>query len=596
MSENPFVKFDAPAVAGDVNPFAKFDAPTPGAAEPLPTDVSPWEVSKAGRLVHGMAEPVYGAAQLASHLTGLGTETVDKFVRDRDARYQASRLAAGIAPKDWDYSAGLGNVLSPINFLPGAALGRMAGPGAGLAGRIGQGAVTGATMGATNPVIDTSKGDFAGQKTTQALVGAAAGALAAPVAHVTSQALAPEIEPGVRRLAAEGWKPSIGQVFGPGSMLRRGEEFASKLPGVGGFIRGQEERGLESANRIVANRALRPIGMEMPRTVPPGYDTAEYIAENLGDVYELAHAHMTYQQDNVASKAWRAVEQLGREVLPDPQQARLEQIISQQLINKPLNYVSAHGAQIMDGKGVQNIHSVLAHLERGYRKSPDPDIQNLGELVGVLRNKFNDELERQNPQKLLQAAHLNSRLLPSGTTANDIRRIADEGWAHYVRLRDATASAASMAREGVFTPNTYAQAVRKGAQTPGQMAHGNTLDQQLAVDMKRFIPANMGDSGTTERAMWGAILGGGAMISPQTAALAALVPAAYSAPVQDALVRAALAPRGPVLRAAGRATPEIGTRIGARAALSTTDTSPRNYARVGENFTARALARQYTGQ
>lgn len=587
--ENPYKQFVEPAQqgGGDINPYAQWAQP---AAEPLPP-VSSFQASKVGRALQGAAEPIYGAGQLAAHLTGIGTETMDRLNKEREQRYQASRLAAGIGPQDWDYSAGLGNVLSPINFLPGAALGRVAGRATTLAGRLGEGAVTGAGMGAMAPV--NAPGDFAEEKTKQIGLGALAGAASAPVAHITAQAAAPEIEPGMRRLVAEGFEPTAAMVYGPESIPRRAEQAMSKWPFIGGFIRAGEERALNSANRIVANRALRPVGLDLPARTPPGYDTAELIADELGQVYDQVHAHMTYQQGHVPSKAWNRISALGREVLPDPQQARLDQIIEQQLIKKPLNAPN----QIMDGKGVQNIHSVLAHLERGYRKSTDPDVQNLGELVGQLRNAFNDQLELQNSSGLRTAGYLNNRLLPAWTTLNDIRRLADEGWAHYVRLRDATASSASMAREGAFTPNTYAQSVRKGAATPGQMAHGNALDQQLAVDMKRFIPSTLSDSGTTERAMWGAILGGGAMINPQMAAMGAIAPAVYSAPVQAMLRRAALAPRGPVIQAAGRTMPDIGTRIGTEAMLSTTDTSPRApYARQGENFAARALARQYTGQ
>lgn len=590
--KNPYAQFDEKP-----NPYAQFDAPAAktAPAEPLP-QVSQFEASKLGRLIQGMAEPVYGAGQLASHLTGIGTDYMDRLVKDRAAREQATRLAAGIGPQDWDYMGGLGNVLSPVNFLPGAAAGRVLGRATTLAGRLGEGAITGAGMGAFNPVNDTSKGDFAEKKLTQAGVGAAAGALSAPVAHVTSQAIAPVIDPEMRQLVREGFEPTLPMLFGPHSVARRAEEAVSKWPGVGGFIRGAEENALNSANRIVANRALRPVGLEMPRSVPAGYDTAEVIADEIGHVYDQVHARMTYQQDHIASNAWNRIEQMGREVLPDPQQARLEQIVQQQLINKPLNAVSQHGQQIMDGRGVQNVHSVLAHLERGYRKSPDPDVQNLGELVGVLRNEFNNQLERQNPAQL-GPSQLNSRILPPGTTINDVRRLADEGWAHYVRLRDATASAASMARNGAFTANTYAQSVRKGAATPGQMAHGHALDQDLAVLLKRYLPAGMSDSGTNERAMWAGILGGGAMINPQMAAIAAAVPALYTQPVQAALRRAALAPRGPVLRAAGQTVPGLGTRAGAEGVLSSTDTSPRPaYAAVGRNFTARALGQQYSGQ
>jgi hypothetical protein len=99
--------------------------------------------------------------------------------------------------------------------------------------------------------------------------------------------------------------------------------------------------------------------------------------------------------------------------------------------------------------------------------------------------------------------------------------------------------------------------------------------------MKRFIPAQMADSGTPERAMWAALVGGGAMINPQMAAIGATIPALYSRPVQAWLRNRALAQHGPVVRAAGRNLGDLGSRFGAEGALSTFDTAPQEYADGG---------------
>jgi hypothetical protein len=163
--------------------------------------------SKLGRLAQGAMEPIMGAGQLASHLTGVGASYMDKKTQEWENFYQKSRTAAGLGKDDWDYWAGAGNVASPINYVPGVAAERLGVAAAkyGL-GNLGRAAVTGATAGATGsaaqPVTNISPdNNYWAQKGEQTATGGIGGALLGPAASMAGNALIPEVVPAAKKLA-----------------------------------------------------------------------------------------------------------------------------------------------------------------------------------------------------------------------------------------------------------------------------------------------------------------------------------------------------------------------------------------------------------
>lgn len=128
-------------------------APPPARKE---SQIGPWESG-----FQGVVDPLLGGVQLGSHLTGIGTESLDKFLADREAKLQAR----GIGEHPWARFAG--DALSPINYLPGGILGRLG--VRGLSRALG----AGAGVGLLQP---TEPGDnYATSKAEQAAVGAGTG-------------------------------------------------------------------------------------------------------------------------------------------------------------------------------------------------------------------------------------------------------------------------------------------------------------------------------------------------------------------------------------------------------------------------------------
>jgi hypothetical protein len=174
-----------------------------------------------------------------------------------------------------------------------------------------------------------------------------------------------------------------------------------------------------------------------------------------------------------------------------------------------------------------------------------------------LRGSFNDLIARQNPNE--------------ADTLNNI----NEGWANFVRVRQAGAGATT--KEGIFTPAQLANAVRSKATTQGQYATGHALMQDLASAGKEVLPSTIPDSGTTERllhdlGLLGLAGGGEGLVKPEmlapTAAAFGAGSALYSRPMQS-MIRSALTKRPDFARRIGQALiaqPGIAGAIGGAAA------------------------------
>ncbi len=165
--------------------------------------------SKPGRFLHGASEPAIGLGQLAAHATGYGKEYMDELAQQQAESYARSRAAAGIGPEDWDYAAGLGNLASPVTWVPGGIVGRVAGKATSIPGLVGRGAAIGTGLGAIQPVSGLMPDETYGQrKLEQTSTGAITGALAEPLmagAEKLVTKVGQQFYPAGRRQAAADW-------------------------------------------------------------------------------------------------------------------------------------------------------------------------------------------------------------------------------------------------------------------------------------------------------------------------------------------------------------------------------------------------------
>lgn len=481
------------------------------------TDNEPLE-SKAVRVTQGALDPAMGIAQAvphglsyalsqggrnpnkASQLADALAAQQDSFVQKENAGYEQMRHDDGMSGFDGYRMAG--NVASPVNLIPGKAASMMT-PAKGLIGKMVQGGAIGSMYGMTAPATDPDV-PYADQKTDQAKVGGAFGFAAPAIGETLARTVKPNISGNAQALMDEGVRLTPGQLMG--GALGKFEDAATSVPLVGDMIGNARNRSVEDLNKAVGNRALGPIGMEVPDNVAAGHGLVQHVKDTLGNAYDTLLPNLTGKMDQQFTGDLKTLTDMAK-FMPPQQAKQFENVLQQQLLSK----VSPNGS--ITGQSLKEIESAIGQQAKGYATSADQDQRNLGAALKEVQGKFREMIERTNPQH-----------------AGELQKI-NEGYANYARLRDAAAMQG--AKEGVFTPAQLANAVKRGDSTvrKGGYATGSAMMQDLSDAAKDVLPSKMADSGTVGRAIANTVtFGGGALTNPMLLAKALLGSAIYTRP------------------------------------------------------------------
>ena len=452
-------------------------------------DVSPAASSapamtKLERFGTGLADPVHGAAQLAYHalpdvvtrnvdalnnwLAGQGVPLasvppggLDAAEKQREAAVQQQTPAG----TDWYRLAG--NVASPLNYIPGAATGKVATG----AERIGQSLLAGAAGGAMQPVTE---GDFASEKAKQMAGGAAVGGVLGGAAEAAGRALAPKFAPDVQALLDLGVELTPGQMAGGAG--KRAEDALSSVPVLGSFIKSGQARSVESFNRAALNLALDPIGKKIPKTVDIGREGIEHAENEIKKAYDDLLPKMVFKADPVFQNDLNNLRTLVQE-LPPEQANQFERVFA----NRVEKRLDPNG--VMLGDTLKQVESELSNISRSYKSSSDAAQRQYGTAIDELRNLLRQNLQRSNPEQAEELGKINS------------------AYARFVRVQEASTRRPSS--NGVFTPNDLASVVRKTDDRvrKGRFARGSALMQNLSDPATAILPQKVPDSGTAGRLM-----------------------------------------------------------------------------------------------
>lgn len=458
-------------------------------------------------------------------------------IAERERAYQASRgpgqqtlssliLESGAPNPGIDWARIAGNVVST---LPAG----MAAIPTRLGAAIGMGAFQGGAMGGLQPVTE---GDYAEGVKGNVLLGAGAGAIGGALSYGAGRLLqgrqAPSARPEAVALSDAGVSLTPGQIAG--GYGQRIEEGLGSIPIVGAQIRGQQAEGVASFNRAVANRVLEPLGQKVDDAAPVGRELVD-------DVYKRIRA--AYDAVLPRIQAFGPDAQFGQDLIAA---SRLATTKSAQddfsaILQNRINPYLQKGA--IDGEAFKAIDEQLGFQVRRYLRSADPNHQNLGEALAEAQSAFRGLLSRTNPQ-----------------IAPEVKA-ADQAYAQYIRMERAASSTG--AREGIFTPLQFNQAVAmtSGGPRRGQYARGDALMQDLSDPASVVMPRTLPDSGTTERALIaGALLGGPSALGLGPGAVATGIGASalYFDPVQRLLQAGLLGNRPAVVAGAGRQIAPLG--------------------------------------
>jgi hypothetical protein len=523
------------AAMAKAKPASRLDSFLTGAADPfhggaqLLTNALPKGVVEAGNAFNNWLADKTG---LVARLPAGG---VDQQVRERETQYQADRSAAG--ESGFDGFRLLGNVVSPANLaLSGAATVPAA---ASLAARVGVGAVGGAATSALNPV---SEGDYWSEKGKQMGTGAAFGAATPVVMGGVSRLLSPNAStnPQLQLLRQEGVRPTIGQTLG--GRWNAAEEKLTSVPLVGDMIANARRGAAEDLNRAAYNRALTPIGQQMPRGVV-GRDAVNAAEDAVSAGYNRLLPNLTFQADQQFGANLANLRRMVATGAIDPRAAdSFERILQNDVLAK----FGGQGA--MTGETFKRVESDLGQHIRRLSSSTDADQRLVGDALQTVQAEMRQALTRSNPNH-----------------ANELS-VLNRAWANFKRPQRAAASLG--AEDGVFSPAQLQSAVKAldRSKDKAAFARGTALMQDLSEAGKTVLGNRVPDSGTPGRAM----LAGLSLLDPSMTAPALMGTGAllYTRPVQGLLSGAIAArpqaaqPVAQALRQASPALVPLGAQIG----------------------------------
>lgn len=427
--------------------------------------------------------PEYFAGLGRSAAQGITFGTADEiegFVRsligEETYKQERDKIRAGLDKfrSDFPFDAYGTEIAASIPTMGGAAAGLTR---LGLKGAIKQSGLGGAAYG-------TGAAEEIEDVPVSAAVGGALG--------MGGEALAPVVS---RQAQALGKKIplTVGQYF-PG--MKRAEEALTSMPFIGGGIRAQQERGMKAFPVFMYNRALKPLGVEIPKNTEPrvAFTKAKGIfdkkyKEALEGVEVDISDELLDELSAIVNSAKQEVGGAGA-----AKGADFENMVIQQVLGRAKNGK-------LSGKDIQEIQIKLGQEAMRFGKSTDPIDSKIANAYSDLDIGMMDLIAKYSPAK------------------KELLQKTNKAYSQFVPLR----TAAAKGYEGQFSPAQAMAAVRaeerkSGAAGMSRLAAGEGRMQKPIEMAQRIIGPSLPDSGTAGRMMTGAMLygGGGALMGAPT--------------------------------------------------------------------------------
>jgi hypothetical protein len=349
-----------------------------------------------------------------------------------------------------------------------------------------KGAVGAGMAGALTPTAPTENyGDFATQKAKQVALSTAIGA---PVAKASQMLLNPKISPDLQKLMDLGMERfTPGQLASGlpfvGNALREGEKKATSVPLVGDIIGSGLRTSFKDFNKAMANKALEPLGITVPKGVKEGAETNQWINKEVGDAYDNVVNNSIFRRDVIDPSGRNVAQRLEAEAnklkpfVPSYGE-EFTKAITKDIIN-PIN-----NSKIMGGDAYRALEKRLGDLTtKAYAESSD-----LGIAYEKMLESLRHELALQNPA-------VSKHLLNTHEVFKNMKVIEE---ASSRRANDL----------GVYTPEQFSSAVKaKAGKEQTAMGMGRFVDE--AQSAKNVLGSTVPDSGTAGRTMMASLLTGG---------------------------------------------------------------------------------------
>ena len=409
----------------------------------------------------------------------------------------------------------------------GSATGQMVGLGAPVAGTMKlaskipfagssalvKGGFGGLTAGMLTPTKDTENyGQFVEEKMKQLPEATMSGSI---LNKLTQMTMNPKVSADVKRLMDLGMtKFTPGQLLSDvnvlgvpvGKGIQTAEKSATSVPFLGDIIGNGLRTSFKDFNKAMANKALEPLGIKVPKNIAEGEATNTFIQQQIDDAYTLARNNAMFKSnaiDNHGRDVAKRLEDLADQIKPVAGSLARE---FNSKIKSDLLEPLRGPFKIVSGDTFRQLEEQLGALATdGYAKNAT-----LGGAYEKMLKALRQELANQNPN-----------------VADYLKKT------HEVFKNSKVISTASGRRpniEGIFNPEQFSSAVKASAgakQTSQGM--GRFMDEAKAAT--NVLGNSVPNSGTAGRAMIGAGLLGGATVAPMIGPLAAkslVAGAAYS--------------------------------------------------------------------
>lgn len=465
----PWEKYGGQQSAG---PWAKYG----GKKRSLADDIQGAVVTVNRNLVPFSDELADGLNAVYMRATGEAKSLKEGWQKARDITNRAERTFAQDRPMAAGFARGTGTAATiALPAAPGVNALVQGTRGVNMA----RGAIIGATEGAAYGLGDRGTvQERLGAANRNALLGGVLGAAGGAMAPATRRAPKP-VDPNVRKLAQEGVQMTPGQMRG--GMAKTLEDQATSLPILGPAIQEARQSSLNSMNRAIANRTLKPVGETLPAGIEAGTDAIKYVGDRLSAGYEKAIPQRTIRADPAFADDARAAMANVNTMTPAAVE-RLNNIIDQRVTSR-----LGQGG-VMDGATFKQIQSELSYEASRFKGAQDPDLREIGVILDNVRGALDGAARRQDPQFARTMDQL------------------DAGWAELTRWENAASKAG--VEGGIVTPSQYDAAVRMGDKRVRRRgyARGEALGQDFSSAAKAVLPSKVPNSGTADRAGLGAVL------------------------------------------------------------------------------------------
>lgn len=278
--------------------------------------------------------------------------------------------------------------------------------------------------------------------------------------------------PEAKALMGQGITPTPGQTIG----LKSAEEKASSVPILGEQIRGAQRRSIEDFNRATYARALAPLGDEgaaVAASAPAGNEGIAKVGDYLSGKYEeLLAKSVPTPLDNTFQQ--RMVE-LGN-MVPQAQQPDFVNAVRNNIVSRMTNGVLTPSA-------AKQAESDLGRMAANYMGSSVASERELGLALQQAQANLRAAVARANPE-----------------TGPAIQSV-NQAWANLTQLERAGAMLG--AKEGVFSPSQYLNAIKAGDKSVRDraFARGQMPNQDFAQAADAVLSNRVPNSGTIDRGL-----------------------------------------------------------------------------------------------